>query len=153
MFLEKPVFGTTIAPSTGLKIYVHNPLLLPDFATDGILVAPGFDHEMSIKQTNFKRIGKPYNNCISDLTSMNHMNTDTARKTLRHFKIYSYKNCLLTCLNDYVVKNTSYNVNLFKPEEQVPTIESQAYIKQATIHFYNDKESVSYCTYLASKTI
>ena len=40
----------------GIKVFVHEPLTLPDFTKDGVLVSPGAETDVVIKKTVFERL-------------------------------------------------------------------------------------------------
>ena len=99
--------------SSGLKAFVHDSKIDPDFSKDGILVPIGFETDVVISQTNYKRIG----DCIKNATNFDDMTSDLARRNFRFYETYSRKYCLLCCLNIYINEMCDCNISVYRIED------------------------------------
>jgi hypothetical protein len=69
----------------GLKLMIHNDSIDPGYYTGlskkGISIAPGFINEIKIKRTFTHKLGKPFNECIKDLKTIDSYDSDLFRYT------------------------------------------------------------------------
>ncbi len=64
-----------------------------------------------------------------------------ARRTLKHFKKYTQRNCLLTYLNDVVVKSCKVNLPGFRSDDRLSMLDNYC-VTEATQRFKNSSENL-----------
>jgi hypothetical protein len=93
----------------GLKLMIHNDSIDPGFyfgiTKRGISIAPGFINEIKIKRTFTHKLGKPYNECIKDLKTIDSYDSDLFRYMIQSTN-YSYRqtDCFDYCIGREINK-------------------------------------------------
>ena len=94
----------------------------------------------------YNRLSHPYSNCTNTITNENELKSNLAKRTFRHFKRYTQTNCLLTCLNDFVVHSCNVSISEFQEMyAQKKNVTDQLCIDVATRRYYEISTLVLSC--------
>lgn len=109
-----------INESTFFKIFIHNSSYVPLSDVDGIVLSSGYETNVRVSQTFYKRLPSPYGDCIVDLQSMSSFDSELYRSSVALTSVYSQKFCLQLCIQNMVVSSCScYDLYLPQPLNKI----------------------------------
>lgn len=73
------------------------------------------------------------------------MITDISKKTMSRYNKYSTYNCEQLCLNEYVLKKTSHNMQQFRNPSEIVSIDNLYGIIGEIQEFYKQQNETQYC--------
>lgn len=86
-----------------LKLFIHNSSYLPLTDVDGISLSTGFETDVKVSQTFYKKLPSPYGQCIEDTQSMLSFDSDLYRSSVSLTSMYSQKFCLQLCIQELII--------------------------------------------------
>ena len=147
LFLGNTGNELNILKSNGVRVYVHDSKINPIILKEGFYVSPGTETNMVISQTNFNRIKTSVKNCIENVTSTTEFDSDFYRETIRKFKIYSQKYCVLVCYNQFIFEKCNASITDLNNFQMNRNLDLNATIcfTTKTVDFYSNSSLVSNC--------
>ncbi|XP_064629038.1 acid-sensing ion channel 5-like [Lineus longissimus] len=102
MLIDQTDYFPTISEAAGLKVLVHHQKQFPFPEDDGMLVAPGSDTQIGVRQVVIVRAESPYGNC------QNYSDTDARSRDAYTERLtgvgYTSVGCEKTCMQKEIFK-------------------------------------------------
>ncbi|CAF0806060.1 unnamed protein product [Brachionus calyciflorus] len=95
--------------SSGFLIFIHNSSIKQFDILNGINLPVGYETDIVISKEHSKKMPYPYSNCIEDISSNDSFDSELYRKTLKNNGIYQQRNCLITCVDEYIIQECGCN--------------------------------------------
>ncbi|KAF8767672.1 Degenerin mec-4 like protein [Argiope bruennichi] len=115
----------------GVKVIIHHPMVNPNTEEDGFIVSPGFETSISLRQTIYRRLPKPYkdhcvnygagtnslatnkNECIRKCIQARNFETcgciDQSLGVMDNLRHCNFTDIVESCCIDAVLKNMSHH--------------------------------------------
>ena len=86
-----------------IKLFIHNSSYLPLTDVDGISLSTGYETNVKVSQTFYKKLPAPYGECIEDAQSILSFDSDLYRSSVSLTSTYSQKFCLQVCIQELII--------------------------------------------------
>ncbi|ESO89095.1 hypothetical protein LOTGIDRAFT_229019 [Lottia gigantea] len=104
LYVQQSEYLSTLAPSAGVKIMMHNQSYMPFLVDRGIELQPGTKASVAIAMTEIERPSPPHGSCHAYTDDENiAVNVYSEEKDLRVG--YTEEACYKTCFQNNVIKN------------------------------------------------
>ncbi|GBM21969.1 Acid-sensing ion channel 4 [Araneus ventricosus] len=85
---------TKMEHTLGLKVIIHHPMANPSAEDDGFIVSPGFETSVSLRQTIYRRLPKPYkDHCMNYGADKNNPVRNKNECIRRCIQVKNFENC------------------------------------------------------------
>jgi hypothetical protein len=104
LFLGDEYLQSEFLMNSGARVIVHNQSITPILTSEGRDVASGYLTNIGITRSFFKKLSKPYSNCIEDVSNPFGYDSVYFKAIFQYLNmsLYRQKNCLPLCLQDYL---------------------------------------------------
>ena len=105
LFLGDSLNINSISKSRGLRIYISNMTdKYPNVERNYIDIASGFETNIVIKRSFYKKLSAPYSNCVDDVSPNTRQPSDIMKYMFNELKIasYSFKVCEMLVFQKYL---------------------------------------------------
>ncbi len=86
----------------GFNIFITNQSDFESFSLEGIKISPGTSTRIILNKNSWRKVPKPYSDCIDDLSSIDSYHSKTYKETISNNKMYSYFQCCKKCLTNFI---------------------------------------------------
>ena len=93
----------------GALVVVHNRLVPPLYIEEGIKIQTGAETNIGINKVQIQILPSPYSGCVQDVYSINSYDSESYRRTVENYNIYTQKWCILGCATTLNLINNMKN--------------------------------------------